>query len=74
MRREKEGKLRDVYQQLEAIKFAIQVNPMDTHLLAPEKDHKKYNISYWEVEESALKQKSRDQCISLGGLNTTYTI
>lgn len=72
MRSKRVAKLRYLSKELEKTHIAIQTNPFNERLLMHEREYRQYILRYWEEEESTMKQKSRDQCISLGDSNTTY--
>lgn len=57
---------------LEYVQRELQLNPTDEVLHAHENEIKEALINTWLEEESALKQKSRDQRVALGDSNTSY--
>lgn len=54
---------------LEDVQIAIQVSNANECLHEKERECKKSILKYWEEKEYILKQKSRDQLISLGDSN-----
>lgn len=55
---------------LDSIQRALLTSPTNEYLYREEKECKQHIFIYWQDEESALKQKSRDQCILLGDSNS----